>query len=280
MTLESINESVLSDDRCFRAYPKIKLIDKKVKKAAKAVKNGLISDRFYATEKLHGANFAIYTDGKTVRVARRGAFLAPGDSFMKSHWKNIVENMAGALDKLFKVVLAQCENSEDVKVVVLYGELCGKGIQTEVEYCETSSQVFHAFDLRIISAVDQCSDDEDDFEIGEVKTSFFGYEKFKELVDAAGISRVPEIACGTFEEMAAIDPYFVSKILNKEDNFAEGVVIRHAEDSLKMKNKSDQFSEVVLLPKKPKKEIEPVNQNTENLEWMDDEEDMGFDMFG
>lgn len=180
-------------------------------------------DDWVAMEKIHGANFSIYcdTDG-TYRCAKRSGFINEDESFYGYQY---------AVDKyltsMFEVV-AQLK-----KPVVFIGELAGKAenckaVQKEVEYGDLD---IFLFDIKID---------------GE----FVNHELFTTLCEEYNLNIAPVVANGSFEEMLALDCEFDSKVLGKEGNASEGLVLKpytpaymNNESRAIIKKKSKAFSE-------------------------------------
>jgi Rnl2 family RNA ligase len=122
--------------------------------------------------------------------------------------------------------------------VIVYGEICGAGIQKGVRYASTDEALFRAFDLRV----------------GE---SFVTYDLFVQICHAAGLPRVPEIWRGE-PSLEAFDALLekpsaegIRNGVPAEGNVAEGVVIRSNPllrdvfgSWLVIKHKSEGFAEV------------------------------------
>jgi Rnl2 family RNA ligase len=109
------------------------------------------------TEKIHGANFCMVTDGVAIRAAKRKAFLEPGEDFF-GH-ETVVAELGPSMRRLF--AMAHAHDASVVRVLV-YGELFGGGyphpdvapdpsvepIQTGVWYAPGLR--FSAFDLGLV----------------------------------------------------------------------------------------------------------------------------------
>merc|ERR1712178_150688 len=86
------------------SYPKFKnhYDEKTIKWIQKQVEN-YENKTFVATEKLHGSNFSIYTDGKSIKCARRNGFLEENENFHQA--QNIAEKMKDKIFGLYRYVL-------------------------------------------------------------------------------------------------------------------------------------------------------------------------------
>lgn len=100
------------------------------------------------TEKVHGANFSFYCDGKEVKCANRSAFIVDGQKFY---------NAVGVFNKYKDSVLAYhkkllAKSSEVVSgdaYLILYGELFGGSVQKGMPYPE--EQDFLLFDVLCVA---------------------------------------------------------------------------------------------------------------------------------
>src|SRR5437016_8038652 len=90
--------------------------------ADEAAHRALARVPWVVTEKLHGANLALLSDGDEVRAAKRKALLEPGDEFFG--WQAIVARFADPIRALAKAALAA--DAAAISVIV-YGELFGGG---------------------------------------------------------------------------------------------------------------------------------------------------------
>ena len=193
-----------------------------------------------ATEKLHGANFSFWCDGKEVKVASRTQFV-DGTFF----------NCQAVINKYSQGVLetwsAVCNEGD---ILVIYGELFGGNIQKEVEYGEKD---FKGFDVTVNGTP-----------LEQVK----GFS----VIRWAGITTVPVIHVGTFAECLALPNTFKSLLTPEgyeEDNTSEGLVIEPVEPAwfangnrIYFKNKTESFSE---KKSKPKNEVFEMSEDLSDL---------------
>lgn len=196
-----------------------------------------------ATEKLHGANFSFWCDGKEVKVASRSQFV---DGTFYNCQVVINQYSQGVLDT-FRTFY----NEGDI--LVIYGELFGGNIQKEVEYGEKD---FKGFDVTVNG------------------TPLEKVQAFN-IIRWAGISTVPVIATGTFSECLALTNTFKSTLTPEgylEENKSEGLVIEPVEPNwfnngsrIYFKNKTESFSE---RQAKPKQVFELSDEESELLNEM------------
>jgi Rnl2 family RNA ligase len=81
---------------------------------------------FVATEKVHGSNFSIITDGKQFLGAKHSAVLKPDDNMFDNH--RVIETEKPRITSLFEHLAFTYK----VEVVSIFGELCGGGYRNPV----------------------------------------------------------------------------------------------------------------------------------------------------
>ncbi|HEY9609658.1 RNA ligase family protein [Allocoleopsis sp.] len=180
------------------------------------------------TEKIHGANFGLVTDGSEVRFAKRKEFLQPDEDFFD--YQSLKSQLAYQAKEIFKIL--QREQNQLLKVF-LYGELFGgeyphpdvpavphvQAVQTgiyyspKIEYC--------AFDIAI-----------------EVKGNpltrvYLDYDKVLSLFEQVSLMGAEPLFMGRYEDALAYSPEFdstISTLLHLPKlpfrNPAEGIVIK------------------------------------------------------
>lgn len=117
---------------------------------------GFGDEVFIVQEKVHGANFSFFTDGKEIKIAKRTAFIEKGEKFYNAH--QILERYRKNVISAFEKVKTMYP---DVETVVIYGELFGGGyrhkevepvkdavtVQKGIEYAPYNE--FYAFDIKL-----------------------------------------------------------------------------------------------------------------------------------
>ena len=105
-----------------------------------------------ATEKVHGANLSIITDGKVCLPAKRTSILNYFDGFYNG-WQSLVESQKKCILKAYAFVKKNIEKS--VMAVIVYGELFGGSdsgkfarIQKGINY--SPQHHFYPFDVLVI----------------------------------------------------------------------------------------------------------------------------------
>lgn len=204
---------------------------------------GLDSGGWVVTEKIHGANYAIYSDGEVVLPARRTGFIGEEKFFNHTpvfeKYKDSVLKLSQKLGKKVRVV----------------GELFGGNIQKEVYYKD--EQDFVAFDIFV--------EDEP-----------VPYHMFDTLCRWYEIPKVPLIRfCDSLEEALAVNNEFETWLSDNKDesNICEGVVIKPEFDKyfangnrLALKNKNDKFNEKKKVKKiQPKTKAFEISEGSEIL---------------
>lgn len=180
------------------------------------------------TEKIHGANFGIVTNGSEVRFAKRKEFLQPDEDFFD--YQSLKSQLVEQAKEIFKIL--QAERNDLLKVFV-YGELFGgeyphpdvpavphvQAVQTgiyyspKIEYC--------AFDIAL------------EMKGNLVARDYLDYGKALNLFQQVGMMGAQPLFIGKYEEALAYNPEFDSTIpallgLPKLPfkNHAEGIVIK------------------------------------------------------
>jgi len=192
---------------------------------------------FFATEKLHGSNFSIYTDGKDIKCARRNGFLEENENFHQA--QNIAEELKPKIFDLYSYL--KSEKNDDF-IMVLFGEVTGERVQLGISYGENAVRFF---DICIYKSE---------------YSKFLECQKFMDLCEKFDLETVPMIASGSLDEMLQLSPEFDSKVLRKAGNTAEGMVLKfcketecpHGDDDhkrLMLKFKCKKFDEIAYAPK-------------------------------
>jgi Rnl2 family RNA ligase len=180
------------------------------------------------TEKIHGANFGIVTDGSEVRFAKRKEFLQSDEDFFD--YQSLKQKLAHQVKEIFKIL--QAEQNRLCRVF-LYGELFGgeyphvdvptvphvQAVQTgiyyspKIEYC--------AFDIAVE-------------ETGQSAAQIYlDYDKALKLLQQVGLMGAEPLFIGKYEEAVAYNLRFESTIPSllglpplPFGNPAEGIVIK------------------------------------------------------
>jgi Rnl2 family RNA ligase len=180
------------------------------------------------TEKIHGANFGIVTDGSEVRFAKRKEFLQPEEDFFD--YKSLKAQLVEQAKKIFNILQAE---RNDLLKLFIYGELFGgeyphpevpsiphiQAVQTGIFYCPTIE--YCAFDMAVERSGNGLTRD------------YLDYDKALSLFQQVGLIGAEPLFIGKYEDALAYSPEFDSTIpalLNLPKlsfiNPAEGIVIK------------------------------------------------------
>lgn len=233
-------------DEHFAQYPSIpnnskKFIEENINKEV----------TWIATEKVHGSNFSIITDGNDLVCAKRSCVLGSTENFFEHN--KVIGKYKNDLFKIYKNVKDEFPKT---KVIQIYGEIFGgqypgyvvphKHVQKDIYY--TPDIEYIIFDIKVIT------DDE---------KQYLKQEDLNRFVE--GVKIVPILAVGKLDDLLKINPVFQTKIpqlyglQEVNDNFSEGLVIRinvmgPHRHPIKIKNPT--FDEIVRTKKeKPKVSI-------------------------
>lgn len=171
-------------------------------------------------EKIHGANFAVYTDGHSVRFARRRGFLKKNESFF-NHARAFTEDFC---DRFVDAVRHRSRTGSPTETLIVYGEIYGGAYpgQDSRGIKPVQQGVFYHPDIQF-AAFDVVADG-----------VYLDYDDAAALLDAANIPRVPELrrydrledALKTDESFQSTIAPRVHRLMELDDNPAEGVVIK------------------------------------------------------
>lgn len=190
--------------------------------------------KFSIREKIDGSNLQLYFEpGKPVQVGKRSCFIGKDENFFNV-WE-VLEDYQDVIDKI------QTEVENTGYTIRLFGELYGPGVQKRVDYGDKKKLAF--FDIEVD---------------GEMWCQF----AFERLMEELEITDLAPLLGYTDNLADALNfnENFDSKILNKEENPAEGIVIKPYEKEIELgngarfvlKKKSDIFTEKMKV--KPAKE--------------------------
>lgn len=235
----------------FKKYPSItNSYDKRY--LAKLKEYGLDKETYCVTEKVHGANFAIYYGGNEFRIASRNRFLADDANFFGC--QKLLPELKEKIAYLYK-------GSSEINQIVIYGELCGgtynhpdvkkvanvKKVQGHIWY--HPDNIFYVFDIKIDGKYIK----EDEFWIVCKSVNFLFAES---------------LFTGSLEECLAYNNTYQTTIPAKfslpkiENNICEGNVIKPITplffpngERVMLKNKNEKFAETKKI-KDPAKKVE------------------------
>jgi len=184
------------------------------------------------TEKIHGANLCIVTDGTRVRCAGRRQWLTPADSFFG--YQTLVEQLLPAIHATFQL---SRQHAADLCRVAIYGEIFGgayphpevpavphvQPVQTGVYYAPGIA--FCAFDLAW------------EYDSSTRPRTYADYEPALQIFAQAGLFHATPLLVGSYAEALNYSLGFATTIPRRlnlpplADNPAEGVVIKPLQTS-------------------------------------------------
>ncbi|CAM3887889.1 MULTISPECIES: RNA ligase family protein [Flavobacterium] len=219
------------------------------------IMHGFEKETYIVQEKVHGANFSFYTDGVTIKIAKRTDFVDEEETFFNAHEvaKRYKENVLEA----FKTVQSEFQETQ---FIVIFGELFGGNynhkdvpvvknaikVQKGVDYCPEND--FYAFDIKVNG------------------THYLTVDSANSVFEKTGFFYAKTLFEGTLEEAFRYPNEFNSLIPDwlglpkMEMNICEGVIIKPNVPKyfgngsrVILKNKNDKWAEVGRN-NKPKKE--------------------------
>ena len=195
----------------------------------KVLLEGFDERLWIVTEKIHGANFSFWYNGKDFKVASRNQFV-----------DGTFYNCQSVINR-YEQKIKDWYETHPCSQVIIYGELYGDGIQKEVVYGEKD---FAAFEV-VLDGVVQ-----------DKRTAVL-------MVNEMSVPFAPLKGIGTFQDCLNVNNTFRSHLTPEGfegENFAEGVVIEPVipawfknGNRVYFKNKTEAFAE-----KKNKKEHKPT----------------------
>lgn len=188
-----------------------------------------------ATEKLHGCNFSLWTDGTDVSPAKRSGWIQSTGKFYRC--TEVVEAHVPKVKNLFND-LKQTLGKVGITLthIAVFGELVGPGVQREVFYGDEKN--FYAFDILA-------------FAEGAEEPWFLDFDAVVYNCESHEIETVPVVGTyGSLDQALEEANEFDSIVAGKEDNMTEGLVLRPSTERktktghrLLIKSKNLKFSE-------------------------------------
>ncbi|WP_294288063.1 RNA ligase, Rnl2 family [uncultured Chryseobacterium sp.] len=219
---------------------------------------GFGDEVFIVQEKVHGANFSFFTDGKEIRIAKRTAFIEREEKFFNAYhvlelYKEKVIEAFGKVKSLYP----------EVETVVIYGEIFGGGykhkdvapvadaikVQKGIEYAPYNE--FYAFDIKLNG------------------TTYLDTEVINRIFEETGFFYAKTLFQGTLEEALDFPNAFDSRIPawlgfpEMEDNMCEGTIIKTLKtcyfgngSRVILKNKNEKWIEKSKVVRKQEKKVQ------------------------
>ncbi|MEG0927900.1 RNA ligase, Rnl2 family [Chryseobacterium sp.] len=217
---------------------------------------GFGDEVFIVQEKVHGANFSFFTDGKEIKIAKRTAFIGNDERFYNAH--HILERYKKNVIDVFQKVKTMYPN---VETVVIYGELFGGGynhkeveavkgavrVQKGIEYAPYNE--FYAFDIKLNGV------------------TYLDTDTVNDIFEKTGFFYAKTLFQGTLEEALRFPNVFNSKIpvwlgLPELNNMCEGTIIKTLKTKyfgngarVILKNKNEKWIEKSKMVRKQGKTV-------------------------
>lgn len=215
---------------------------------------GFGDEVFIVQEKVHGANFSFFTDGKEIKIAKRTAFIEKDEKFYNAH--QILERYRKNVIDVFEKVKTIYP---DLETVVIYGELFGGGykhkevepvkdaikVQKGVEYAPYNE--FYAFDIKLNG------------------TTYLDTDLVNQIFGETGFFYAKILFQGTLDEALKFPNVFDSKIPawlglpEIENNMCEGTIVKTLKTKyfgngsrVILKNKNEKWVEKSKMVRKDK----------------------------
>jgi Rnl2 family RNA ligase len=219
---------------------------------------GFGDEVFIVQEKVHGANFSFFTDGKEIKIAKRTAFIEQDEKFFNAH--QILERYRKNVIEVFQKVKTI---HPDVETVVIYGELFGGGykhkevepvkdavkVQKGIEYAPHNE--FYAFDIKLNGI------------------TYLNTDVVNQIFEEVGFFYAKILFQGTLEDTLRFPNVFNSKIPawlglpELEDNMCEGTIVKTLKTKyfgngarIILKNKNEKWVEKSKMVKKEAKTVQ------------------------
>ncbi|MGG1924054.1 RNA ligase, Rnl2 family [Chryseobacterium sp. NRRL B-14798] len=219
---------------------------------------GFGDEIFIVQEKVHGANFSFFTDGKEIKIAKRTAFIEKDEKFFNAH--QVLERYRNNVIEVFQKVKTI---HPDVETVVIYGELFGGGYQhKEVESVKDAVKVqkgieyapyneFYAFDIKLNGV------------------TYLDTELVNQIFEDTGFFYAKILFQGSLEEALKFPNVFNSYIPawlglpELENNRCEGTIVKTLRTKyfgngarIILKNKNEKWAEKAKMVKKQAKTVQ------------------------
>lgn len=218
---------------------------------------GFGDEVFIVQEKVHGANFSFFTDGKEIKIAKRTAFIEKDEKFFNAH--QMLERYRKNVMAVFQKVKTM---HPDVETVVIYGELFGGGykhkevepvkdavkVQKGIEYAPYNE--FYAFDIKLNGI------------------TYMDTEVVNQIFEETGFFYAKTLFQGTLEEALKFPNAFNSYIPawlglpDLEDNMCEGTIVKALKTRyfgngarVILKNKNEKWIEKSKMVRKQAKAV-------------------------
>lgn len=229
---------------------------------------GFGDEVFIVQEKVHGANFSFFTDGKEIKIAKRTAFIEKDEKFYNAH--HILEKYRTNVIDVFQQVKTI---HPELETVVIYGEVFGGGYKhKEVEPVKEAIKVqkgiqyapyneFYGFDIKLNGI------------------TYLDTDVVNQIFEETGFFYAKVLFQGSLEDALRFPNVFDSKIPawlglpELENNRCEGTIIKTLKTRyfgngarVILKNKNDKWVERSKMVKKDRKETQKPADFSENAQ--------------
>ena len=228
--------------------------------------HGFEKETYIVQEKVHGANFSFFTDGKEVKIAKRTEFIQEDETFFNAQKVAVKYH-----DKVLQLFEKVKEDFPDILTLVVYGELFG-GHYKHLEVAKVKDAI------KVQKGIDYAP--YNDFYAFDIKlngTHYLDVATTNSFFETLNFFYAKTLFEGSLEDALKYPNEFNSKIpdwlgLPKlENNIAEGVIIRpiHIKyfgngSRVILKNKNEKWSEKTRVRKDKTNQKEVVfNDNTQ-----------------
>lgn len=219
---------------------------------------GFVDEVFIVQEKVHGANFSFFTDGKEIKIGKRTAFIEKNEKFFNAH--QILEYYRKNVIEVFEKVK---NIHPDVETIIIYGELFGGGykhkqvepvkdaikVQKGIEYAPQNE--YYAFDIKLNG------------------TTYLDTDLVNQIFSETGFFYAKILFQGTLEEALKFPNAFDSKIPGWlglpeiENNMCEGTIVKTLKtryfgngSRVILKNKNEKWLEKSKVVRKQDKALQ------------------------
>lgn len=220
------------------------------------IREGKTDGDWVVTEKIHGANFSFWYDGKKLRMAKRTGWIADDENFY-----GIERSKKYLIDRVKELY----SRFKEIDYIAVFGEVYGgtyphpkvlpfpnaKKVQKGVYYCPHND--FAVYDIRI-------------------DNHFLDFLDMQMYCEMVGLRFVKGVCYGSFKKCLKQENDFLSDIYKEynlppiDDNICEGIVIRpnkpqfvFTHSRVMLKSKNERFKEK-SSEKKPRVKVELVGK--------------------
>lgn len=206
------------------------------------------------TEKIHGANFSLWCNGKQVRMAKRSCLLADSDNFKGV--QAVREDLYEKMMKLFGFFCTAFALEGKIGQIGVYGEIYGgvynhPDVERNLKVSKVQKGVDYSPNIHFM-AVDV-----------RVDSRFVDFEIMQEACRYVGIPYIKALMYGSMKDCLKFTNVFQSTIAGLfglpeiKGNICEGIVIRPCKSQfvfnhkrVMLKSKNEKFAEKSRKPKK------------------------------